>query len=108
MAKAIRRDAFAWEPFEFIGFFPPQCQSNSVPTSLRSLVSMLLNGPNVNEQRQDLFSRKSSNMDNIPPSQTENGDQDKDKDKDDAEGNNSVLVDVVGTQLRQTKNRGNK
>ena len=36
--------------FHFNGSFPPGCQQESVPTNLKYLVSMLLNGPNLRDQ----------------------------------------------------------
>lgn len=50
VVKTVRKDAFDWEPFQFTGSFPPECQTQSIPPSLKSLISMLLNGPNLRDQ----------------------------------------------------------
>ena len=50
LVKVIRQEIFNWNPFNFSGSFPPNCQALSVPTTLKTLVSMLLNGPNVQNQ----------------------------------------------------------
>lgn len=47
LVKVIRQEIFDWNPFNFSGSFPSNCQSQSVPTILKTLISMLLNGPNV-------------------------------------------------------------
>ena len=49
-AKIIREDIFNFGGFQFNGFFPSDCQQNSIPTNLKYLVSMLLNGPDINDQ----------------------------------------------------------
>lgn len=49
MAKVIRQEIFDWNSFDFSGSFPPNCQVNSVPTTLKMLMS-ILNGPNVQHQ----------------------------------------------------------
>ena len=49
-AKHVRQEIFDKECFRFTGSFPPDCQRESVPTALKSLVSMLLNGPNLKNQ----------------------------------------------------------
>ena len=38
---------FEWDGFEFHGQFPTECQEKSIPPSLKTLVAMLLNGPNA-------------------------------------------------------------
>ena len=49
LVKVIRQEIFEWDPaFHFSGCF--HCQENSIPPSLLTLVSMLLNGPNVQHQ----------------------------------------------------------
>ena len=50
VAKIIRQEIFQWKQFHFSGQFPPNCQSHSIPTLLQSLISMLINGPNVKNQ----------------------------------------------------------
>ena len=49
-AKIVREDIFNMHGFHFNGSFPPGCQQESVPTNLKYLVSMLLNGPNLRDQ----------------------------------------------------------
>ena len=49
-AKIVRKDMFSHEGFTFSGAFQPKCQEKSVPASLKSLVSMLLNGANLEDQ----------------------------------------------------------
>ena len=49
-AKILRRDMFSHKGFTFAGAFPIDCQENAVPASLKTLVSMLLNGVNLKEQ----------------------------------------------------------
>ena len=44
-AHIIRRDIFDHKNSLFDGSHPDNCQSNSVPTSLKALVSMILEGP---------------------------------------------------------------
>ena len=50
LVKVIRQDIFEWAPFYFTGSFPPNCQENSVPPTLKTLISMLLYGPSVQQQ----------------------------------------------------------
>ena len=50
LAKAsaiVRRDMFSHEGFKFSGSFTKNCQERSVPASLKSLVSMILTGVNI-------------------------------------------------------------
>ena len=49
-AKIVRRDMFSHKGFNFTGSFPLECQENSVPASLKSLISMTLNGINLKDQ----------------------------------------------------------
>ena len=49
-ATIIRNDIFNHDSFTFTGSFPPKCQENSLPSSLKSLVSLILNGPNLKNQ----------------------------------------------------------
>lgn len=50
-AKILRRDIFSNSTqFRFDGSFPAGCQESSVPASLKSLVSMTLNGLNLKDQ----------------------------------------------------------
>ena len=50
VAKYIRNDVFEMPGFSFTGEFTSDCQLKSVPPSLMCLVSMLLNGPNIESQ----------------------------------------------------------
>ena len=50
LALVIRNELFAHKPLQFNGTIPDSCQSESVPTILKSLVSMILNGPNAKDQ----------------------------------------------------------
>ena len=50
VAKYIRNDVFQMPGFSFTGEFTSDCQLKSVPPSLMCLVSMLLNGPNIESQ----------------------------------------------------------
>lgn len=54
VAKNIRSEVFGSEMFKFSGSFPFNCQYESVPPSLMCLISMLLNGSNINEQETDI------------------------------------------------------
>ena len=51
-AKIIREEMFNFQGFKFCGSFPSGCQQNSLPTNLKYLVSMLLNGSNIKIQIQ--------------------------------------------------------
>ena len=50
-AKIVRKDITSYKGFSFDGKFPPGCQQESVPSCLKTLVSMILNG--VDLQCQD-------------------------------------------------------
>ena len=50
LVKVVRQEIFEWAPFYFTGSFPPNCQENSVPPTLKTLISMLLYGPSVQQQ----------------------------------------------------------
>ena len=50
MAKQIRKDIFDKPRYTFEGSFTPQCQSTSIPRSLINLVSLLLNGTDIEDQ----------------------------------------------------------
>ena len=55
LVKSVRKDMFDYESPTFEGIFPPDCQSTSVPQSLKTLVYMLLNGPHApNEETVNL------------------------------------------------------
>ncbi len=52
LVKVIRHEIFNWQnSFTFSGSFPPNCQLHSVPTVVKTLISMMLNGPNVQHPR---------------------------------------------------------
>ena len=46
-ALIICDDIFNHQGFKFTGSFLPGCQEDSLPLSLKSLVSLILNGPNL-------------------------------------------------------------
>ena len=50
-ATIVREDIFGAEEFVFDGSFPRDCQQKYVPTSLKTLVSMLLYGTNIQDQK---------------------------------------------------------
>ena len=53
MAKAVkilRREVLSWKSLPFNGQFQPECQSKSLPTTLKCFVSNLLNGPGESVQ----------------------------------------------------------
>ena len=50
VAKYIHNDVFQMSGFSFTGKFTSDCQLKSVPPSLMCLVSMLLDGPNIESQ----------------------------------------------------------
>ena len=49
-AAIIRKDIFSHQSFKFTGHFPPKCQEEKLPSSHKSLISMILNGPNLKDQ----------------------------------------------------------
>ncbi len=51
-ATIIRTDIFNHSSFKFTGSFPPHCQENSLPSSLKLLTSLIFNGPNLKDQDQ--------------------------------------------------------
>ena len=51
-ATIIRTDIFNHSRFKFTGSFPPHCQENSLPSSLKLLTSLIFNGPNLKDQDQ--------------------------------------------------------
>ena len=51
-ATIVRKDIFAHKGFNFAGCFPMGCQLKYLPSSLRSLVSIILNGLNIKDQEQ--------------------------------------------------------
>ena len=51
LAKIVWKDITSYKGFSFDGKFPPGCQQESVPSCLKTLVPMILNG--VDLQCQD-------------------------------------------------------
>ena len=51
-ATIVRKAIFAHKGFNFSGCFLMDCQSKYLPSSLRSLVSIIINGLNIKEQEQ--------------------------------------------------------
>ena len=51
-ATIVRKDIFAHRGFNFSTCFPMDCQLKYLPSSLRSLVSIILNGLNIKDQEQ--------------------------------------------------------
>ena len=49
-AMMVRKDIFSYDGFEFTGTFPPRCQEISLSSSLKSLISLIINGPNLKNQ----------------------------------------------------------
>ena len=50
VAKMVWNEIFQWKKFCFSGKFPSNCQNDAVSPLLKSLVSMLINGHNMNNQ----------------------------------------------------------
>ena len=50
LAMIIRNDTFNHQCFKFDGFFPSKCQQNSLPSSLKYLISLIYNGSNLKDQ----------------------------------------------------------
>ena len=48
-ARIVRKDMFLNEGFNFRGCSPMNCQSKNLPSSLRSLVSMIINGLDIKD-----------------------------------------------------------
>ncbi len=49
-ATLIRNDIFNHQCFDFAGSFPPGCQEDSLPSSLKSLISLIFSGANLKDQ----------------------------------------------------------
>ena len=49
-ATLVRKDILSHQGFKFTGCFPAQCQEDSISSSLKSLVSMILNVSNLKDQ----------------------------------------------------------
>ena len=53
-ASIIRKDIFNHEGILFNGSFPKKCQDTSLPSSLKTLISLILNGSNLkNQEKQE-------------------------------------------------------
>ena len=50
-ARIIRTDIFSHNTSKFDGSFPPNFQEDSLPSSLKLLISLLFNGPNLKDQQ---------------------------------------------------------
>ena len=50
VASIVRNDILEHKGFSFAGCFPLECQEQSIPTSLKSLLSMIINGLNFKDQ----------------------------------------------------------
>ena len=50
VARIVREDIFSSNGFNFDASFPPDCQQKFVPTSLKSLVTMLMRGADLKDQ----------------------------------------------------------
>ena len=48
--KIIRNDIFNHTGFKITGSFPERCQETSLPSNLKSLISMIMNGSNLKDQ----------------------------------------------------------
>ena len=44
-ATIVRNDIFNHQAFKFAGCFPPECQEDSLPSSVKSLFSLIFRGP---------------------------------------------------------------
>lgn len=55
MVKTLRKDMFAWDGYDFKGEFSPDFQERALLTSLKALVSMLINGPSVLDREKQVF-----------------------------------------------------
>ncbi len=62
LVKHLRKEILSWKPPPFTGQFPPNCQEFSVPTILKLFVSMLLNGPSVEKQHDEIDKQVSLTM----------------------------------------------
>ena len=54
-AAIIQNDVFNHQCFQFSGNFRPVCQESSLPSSLKSLVSLIFNRPNLKDQDEHEF-----------------------------------------------------
>ena len=50
VARIVHEDIFSSNGFSFDASFPSDCQQKSVPTSLKSLIAMLMRGADLNDQ----------------------------------------------------------
>ena len=49
-ASIIRKDIFNHDAFKFEGSFPENCQETSLPSSLKTLISLIFNGVSLKKQ----------------------------------------------------------
>ena len=49
-AKLLQKEIVSYSGFTFDGRFPSGCQLGSVPSTLKTLLSMVLNGPDLRDQ----------------------------------------------------------
>ena len=49
-ASIVRKDIFGHEGCKFDGSFPEKCQETSLLSSLKTLISLIFNGPNLKNQ----------------------------------------------------------
>ena len=59
-AKIVHKDIVSYKGFHFDGKFPSGCQQGSVPSTLKTLVSMLLNGADLKDQHSRLAGKPHS------------------------------------------------
>lgn len=70
-SEIVLKDMFSHKGFTFSGSFMKICQESTVPASLKSLVSMIPTGVNIeNTEAQEFFSQK---VQSFPPSLSEFG-----------------------------------
>jgi len=50
LVKLMRKEIFGMLSYQFSGNFASRCQENSIPTILKTFISMLLSGPNLQHQ----------------------------------------------------------
>ena len=52
-AAIIRKNMFSHAGFKFTGSFAEECQESSLPASLKLILSMILNGATLKDQKQE-------------------------------------------------------
>ena len=50
-ASIVRKDILGHKGFKFDGSFPEKCQETSLPSSLKTLISLIFNGPNLKKNQ---------------------------------------------------------